>query len=106
MGKWLLGELIAIAAVMGIWAETFSQAYTFRGSLIDPPMPAPDFTLNNQYGQPFRLSEQRGKLVLIFFGYTNCPDVCPSTLAQFRQVRTQLGTQAERVQFVFITVDP
>lgn len=106
MGKWLLGALIAIAAVMGIWAETFSRAYTFRGSLIDPPMPGPNFTLNDQYGQPFRLSDQRGKLVLIFFGYTNCPDVCPSTLVQFRQVRTQLDAQAERVRFVFITVDP
>jgi protein SCO1/2 len=106
MKKLLLGGLIVVTAVVGIWGETFSQAHTFRGSLIDPPMPAPNFTLNDQHGQPFRLSDQRGKLVLVFFGYTNCPDVCPTTLAQFRQVRTQLDNQATKVRFVFITIDP
>jgi protein SCO1/2 len=106
MKKLVLGGLIVVAAVVGIWGETFSRAYTFRGSLIDPPTPAPNFTLNDQHGQPFRLSDQRGKLVLIFFGYTNCPDVCPITLAQFKQIRTQLDNQAEKVRFVFVTIDP
>ena len=106
MKKWLLGGAIAIALVVGIGAEMFSRPYAFRGSLVNPPVPAPDFTLNDQYGRPFQLSDQKGKLVLIFFGYTNCPDVCPTTLAQFAQVRTQLGSQAERVRFVFVTIDP
>jgi protein SCO1 len=106
MKKWLLGGLIAIAVIVGIGVRAFSRPYTFRGSPVDPPMPAPDFALNDQHEQPFRLSDQRGKLVLLFFGYTNCPDVCPTTLAQFSQVRTQLGSQAQKVRFVFITIDP
>jgi protein SCO1/2 len=85
---------------------TLSRPYTFRGSLVNPPAPASNFTLNDQYGQPFRLSDQRGKLILMFFGYTNCPDVCPATLAQFKQVDTRLGAQAEKIRFVFVTVDP
>jgi protein SCO1/2 len=106
MKKWLLIGAIAVAAMAAIGVKMLSRPYAFRGSLVDPPTPAPDFALNDQYGQSFRLSGQRGKLVLIFFGYTNCPDVCPATLAEFKQVRTQLGAQAERVRFVFITVDP
>jgi protein SCO1/2 len=84
----------------------FLQAYKFRGSVIDPPVAAGNFTLKDQNSQAFQLGDQRGKLVLLFFGYTSCPDVCPTTLAQFKQTRVQLGTQADRVRFVFVTVDP
>ena len=84
----------------------FLQVYKFRGSVIDPPVPASNFSLKDQNGQAFQLSDQRGKIVLMFFGYTNCPDICPLTLAQFKQARAQLGQQADRVRFVFITVDP
>ncbi len=78
----------------------------FRGLVLDPPQLAPDFALVDQYGRPFRLSEQKGKVVVLFFGYTSCPDVCPTTLVHFKQVRESLGNQARRVRFVFITVDP
>jgi len=74
--------------------------------VLDPPPSAPDFTLTDQHGQPFRLSDQRGKAVLLFFGYTHCPDVCPTTLATWKQVHDALGDDADRVRFVFITVDP
>jgi protein SCO1/2 len=106
MKKWLLVGAIAVATIAVIGVMTLSRPYTFRGSLVNPPAPASNFTLNDQYGQPFRLSDQRGKLILMFFGYTNCPDVCPATLAQFKQVDTRLGAQAEKVRFVFVTVDP
>jgi protein SCO1/2 len=49
---------------------------------------------------------EAGKVVLLFFGYTRCPDVCPLTLADFKKVKAQLGDQADQVRFVFITVDP
>lgn len=82
----------------------------FHGSPIDPPIAAPDFTLDftldDQTGRSFRLSNQRGNLVVLFFGYTSCPDVCPATLAQFRQVKNGLGPDAERVRFVYVTIDP
>jgi protein SCO1/2 len=95
----LLGLALIAAAVM-------ARPYTYRGSLIEPAVPAQDFTLTRGDGSPFRLSDQRGKVVLLFFGYTTCPDVCPATLSEMRQVRDRLGDQADQVQFVFITVDP
>lgn len=78
----------------------------FRGSVVDPPVDVPDFTLTDENGQPFRLSDQRGSVVLLFFGYTSCPDVCPTTLATWRRVHEALGDDVERVRFAFVTVDP
>lgn len=102
--------LFAIALLLGLVVvfatRVLVQSYTFKGSLIDPPLPAEDFTLKDQHGRPFHLADHRGEVVLIFFGYTNCPDVCPVTLADFSQIKERLGEEAERVNFVFVTVDP
>jgi protein SCO1/2 len=104
----LLGISIVIGLLATIGAAWFfmDQNYTYQGVLIDPPAQATDFSLKDQYGNTFRLSEQRGEVVLIFFGYTNCPDVCPVTLSEFKRIKADLGDQADRVRFVFITVDP
>jgi protein SCO1/2 len=83
-----------------------SSAPSFLGSTVDPPVAVPDWTLTDQNGQPFRLSDQKGKVVLLFFGYTQCPDVCPTTLATWRRVHEALGDDAQQVRFVFVTVDP
>ncbi len=64
------------------------------------------FTLTDMSNQARSLSEFRGKVVLLAFGYTHCPDVCPTTLAKFAQVRRLLGADAARVQALFVTVDP
>ena len=65
-----------------------------------------DFALTDYNDQPFQLSSLRGKAVLIFFGYTSCPDVCPTTLSKLSEVDKQLGADAKRVKAVYITVDP
>jgi len=96
--------IVSVLVIAGV--GVFSRPYALHGSPIDPPSPAADFALNDQDGHPFRLSDQKGDVVLVFFGYTHCPDVCPTTLAQFKLTRDQLGSQADRVRFVFITVDP
>jgi len=57
-------------------------------------------------GKPRSLADFRGKLVVLFFGYTHCPDVCPTTLADLAAVMKQLGADASRVQVLFVTVDP
>ena len=62
--------------------------------------------LRRSDGRVFDLAEQRGKVVVVFFGYTHCPDLCPLTLANFAWVRRRLGARAAQVQFVFVTVDP
>ena len=77
-----------------------------RTGAFDPPRPAPDFALPATRGGEFRLSRHRGKVVVLAFGYTSCPDVCPTVLAELTQVRAQLGTAAQRVQVVYVSVDP
>src|SRR5690625_4328978 len=78
----------------------------FHGAMFDPIETAPDFELADHRGRPFRLQEQDGNIVVLFFGFTSCPDVCPTTLANFRQVKQHLGDDADRVRFVMVTVDP
>jgi protein SCO1/2 len=80
--------------------------HNFRGMLIEPPNQASDFTLTDPQGQVFQLSAQRGKVVALFFGFTHCPDVCPTTLADMKSVRTKLGNDADKLQVVFVSVDP
>ncbi len=65
-----------------------------------------DFRLTDHKGQARTMADYRGKVVAIFFGYTFCPDVCPTTLSEMRQVMQQLGGQGEKLQVLFITVDP
>jgi protein SCO1/2 len=65
----------------------------------------PDFTLMNQHNQAISLSDLRGKVTLLAFGFTHCPDVCPLTLGEFRAIQTQLGDSAGNVNFVFMSVD-
>ena len=65
-----------------------------------------DFRLTDQNGKTRTLADFRGKAVVIFFGYTQCPDVCPTTMADLKWVRQQLGADAQRVQVLFVTLDP
>jgi protein SCO1/2 len=65
-----------------------------------------DFRLTDHNGRTRRLADFRGKAVVMFFGYTQCPDVCPTTMAEMKAVVQQLGADAQRVQVLFVTVDP
>lgn len=76
-----------------------------RGTALDPPRQLTDFTLTSQSGAPLRLSDLRGKYVLLFFGYSHCPDVCPTTLSDFVLAKRGLSTLASQVRFVFVSVD-
>jgi protein SCO1/2 len=67
---------------------------------------AKGFTLNDQNGQSRSLSDFKGKVVVLFFGYTQCPDVCPTSMAELVEVKRLLGTDADKLQGVFVTVDP
>ena len=67
---------------------------------------APDFSLRSTAGTDLQLSRYRGKLVILEFGYTSCPNVCPESLAMLAQARQKLGALANQVQVVFVTVDP
>ena len=65
-----------------------------------------DFRLTDHTGKPRTLADFRGKVVAIFFGFTFCPDVCPTTLSEMRQLMQQLGPASEKLQVLFVTVDP
>src|SRR6266545_7609767 len=65
-----------------------------------------DFQLTDHNGRPRSLSDFRGKVTAIFFGFTHCPDVCPTTLAELAQTVKRLGARGDEVQILFITVDP
>ena len=62
--------------------------------------------LTDTDGKPRSLADWRGKVIVVFFGYTQCPDVCPTTMAELAQIRTQLGADGDRLQTVFVTIDP
>ena len=78
----------------------------FQGSDITGINYGRDFRLNDPTGKPRTLADFRGKVVVLFFGYTQCPDVCPTTLSELAATMQKLGPDAERVQVVFVTVDP
>ena len=81
-------------------------AHQFRGMVLEPPNPAPDFTLADAEGQPFQLSAQRGKVTVMFFGFTHCPDVCPTALFEISEVLRAMGKDAAKVNAFFVSVDP
>lgn len=78
-----------------------------HGTLYDDPVEAPDFTLPRADGSgDFTLSEARGDVVVLYFGYTSCPDVCPATLYDLRRAKEALGEAGDDVRVVFVTIDP
>jgi len=94
-----------VAIGLGIFLG-FLQDYTFNGVVYENPKPAPQIILDGSDDGQFNLKSLSDKIVLIFFGYTSCPDVCPSTLSDMKRVTKILGEDADNVQVIFITVDP
>lgn len=94
--------LLAVFAVAAVGAEPSSM----KAGVFDPPRPAPEFSLRGSDGTDFKLSRYRGKVIALGFGYTFCPDVCPTTLAELAQARKKLGADAKNFQVVYVTVDP
>jgi len=74
--------------------------------VFEPPRQAPDFSLQSSAGHELKISDYRGKVVLLAFGFTSCTEVCPTTLNTFALARRKLGPAAADVQVVYITVDP
>ena len=103
--------LTAGAILMSILAGACTSAskpsgHPYAGTVLDPPQVMEDFVLIDQHGQDFRLSDHLNPLALIFFGYTYCPDVCPTTLADMVRLKRTLGVRADDVTFLMVTVDP
>ncbi len=78
----------------------------FKGVDITGADYAKDFSLTDQNGQTRTLKDFAGKVVVLFFGYTQCPDVCPTTMQELAEVKRLLGAEGDKLQGVFVTVDP
>ncbi len=104
---WTMSFGVLVVLGLGAWLGVPRlRPHVFHGMVIQSPQPAADFTLTSHMGQPVSLSDFRGQLVLLYFGYTACPDVCPATLAELHKARLALGQRADEVQVLMITVDP
>ncbi|MHB1225137.1 MAG: SCO family protein [Gemmatimonadaceae bacterium] len=107
----LLGVMVGLAGLAGCDAVREAASGVpgggFRGVELSEPAPAPELRLTAADGSTFDLAAERGHVVLLFFGYTHCPDVCPTTLADWARVRAALSDdEASRARFVFVSVDP
>ncbi len=100
---------LAAAALLGlagaVWLAA-SRGPAFHGTTYDDVTPAPDLSLVDHTGRPAALRDFRGRAVLLFFGFTHCPDVCPLTLAKLARVTESLGTRPEELRILLVTVDP
>jgi protein SCO1/2 len=96
-----LGLVLTVAA-----AACAPEAYVQRGTIREPATAVPDLALADTAGHPFTFAALRGRTAVVYFGFTSCPDLCPTTLAQFMQVKKRLGQDAASVAFVFVTLDP
>lgn len=94
-----------LTAALGL-SSCGATGYTYSGLVADPPAPIADVVLTGSDGQTFRLRDLSGKWVLLFFGYSHCPDICPLTLTHMAHVLRELGPDADEVAVVFVSVDP
>lgn len=95
--RWLIAPLLALLAAC---------AEPMRGVRIQDPDPAPPLAFTAFDGTSFNLADEKGKVVLLYFGYTHCPDVCPTTMGDWARAKRALGEKADRVRFVFVSMDP
>ena len=104
----LLSTLLSLAAVAAalLLAACGQGGPSFKGSDVTGSAFGTSLSLTDHDGTPRTLADYRGKAVVVFFGYVQCPDVCPTTLAALAEAMKALGADADRVQVLFVTVDP
>jgi protein SCO1/2 len=106
-GPYLFTLIVVTALALVAWLVIARfWPHRYHGFALEPTRPVADFTLIGPNNQPVKLSDFRGKLTVLYFGYTFCPDVCPTTLAELAQGLKRMGRQADKVQVAMITVDP
>lgn len=111
--RWLLlGVILGAIVVAAVLVWTVARgglslgAPSFNGLLMQSPERAPDFEMMASTGERVSLSDFRGRVVLLYFGYTFCPDACPTTLNELKKVMAELGPQGDEVQVIMVSVDP
>lgn len=92
----LVGLAACVISAIALWHVQHSPRLVY----------AQNFALVDDHGRPFELSQMRGRPVVLFFGYTNCPDICPTTLATLAHAKDALGARGRDIAVLFVTVDP
>jgi protein SCO1 len=107
MGTALNRSLAALLPMLAFaLAAGAAASPELRSGAFNPPRPAPSFSLRGSDGSELKLDRYRGKVIALGFGYTSCPDVCPTTLFYLAQARDKLGAEGKDLQVVYVTVDP
>ena len=103
--KWLAASSLSISAAAVLTACS-QDSLAFRGVNITGADYARDFAITDHHGQLRSIKDFAGKVVVVFFGFTQCPDVCPTSMQELAEVKQALGADGERLQGIFISVDP
>lgn len=111
MARWIAisaGLIVLLIAGCTGQSELKEDSYLddLGGAVFDPPRSISNFDLASTQGDTFRLSDHNGEIILLYFGYRTCPDFCPTTFTELRQIYRELGEPADKLKVVFITVDP
>lgn len=96
----------SVVALLFAMVAVAADRPTLKAGVFEPPRAAPELSLDASSGGKLSLANYRGKVILMGFGFTSCPEVCPTTLATLAQARKRLGAQGEQLQVVYVTVDP
>lgn len=108
LGLWVL--LVAIAVLTGIFAGTVllkpEAVEITSGTILKSPRPVEPFSLTRDTGAPFTNADLAGHWTVVFAGFTFCPDVCPTTLAELKAMTAKLGATADQVRVLLVSVDP
>lgn len=102
----LVTILIFVTAGTIYWIADRAEGYELNGRAYSPVAPAPPLDLTDQHGSPFSLAQEAGKVAVVSFGSTRCPDTGPTMLDDFATIRSNLGDYAYLVDFIFVTFDP
>jgi protein SCO1 len=102
----LIASCILLAGAAGLLSACTDSKPQFAAIDITGADYAKDFALSDHLGRPRSLKDFAGKVVVLFFGYTQCPDVCPTTMSELAEVRRLLGADGDKLQGLFITIDP
>ncbi|MBP6598934.1 MAG: SCO family protein [Giesbergeria sp.] len=103
--KWIAASALSISAAAVLTACS-QDSVAFRGVNITGADYARDFAITDHHGQLRSIKDFAGKVVVVFFGFTQCPDVCPTSMQELAEVKQALGADGERLQGIFISVDP
>jgi len=98
--------LVVVAAAVFLVFRGRETPYTYSGGFYAQPEAAAPLNLTDMNGEAFTLDQLKGNVVVVYFGYTTCPDICPTTLIDYQAVKEELGADADRVKFVLVTIDP